>query len=511
MARVRDLGIVLVVLAAGLLLGSGTASAHASLISTTPTTGTHVDDAPSELTLQLNEPVTLIEGSAQLIDGDGKTFDFSDVRVDDGQRRIVLVPAVTVQDGAYLATARVVSADTHVVSLSIQFTVGSVTQQGKFDAGESGGGVEQYLNYPAKTLAYLGLVATAGVLLSSLLVWRSAVGTTRFRVVYRIGALAVALGLAGRLFVLVAQQSGGAREISTAGLGTVLVTPHGSALLVAVGLSMVAAGIGRTPIVFGLVYAGAAILAVTLSGHGGSAGGWPWAFLATLLHVYGMTVWLGGLAVMLLVLRAAPRLQRWHRIATVHVGLVVVAGLGLSLLQVQPLPALWRTSYGAVLLAKVLAVAFVVGLGHLAYRRFRRRTLLVETAVAVTVLALTSILSSHTPAKDVYTTNIATTLDFGSSDVLDIGIDSIRRGPQQLTVTYEGAGASDVGVSADLSSVDANVARLPVELTEPVHDGDRTIWRSEHLVVPAPGEWKVSIRFSGLDGPKVASFFYDAM
>ncbi|WP_089246149.1 copper resistance CopC/CopD family protein [Rhodococcoides kyotonense] len=513
MVRVRSFSVLLFGVVTALLLGSGLASAHASLISTSPTTGTHVDKAPSELVLQLNEPVTLIEGSAQLIDGDGGVAELAEVRVDDGQRRIVLLPAEEIADGAYLATARVVSADTHVVSLSIQFTVGSVTAQGSF-ATDSGRGVEQYLNYPSKTLAYLGLVFSSGLLLASLWVWRSAPGLVRFRWVYRIGAGALAAGLAGRLFVLVAQQSGGVDRISFGSVRTVSTAPNGVAIAVAVVVSVVAIvvppGRGRGSGALGVVQAAVAVVAVTLGGHGGSAGGWPWSFLATVLHVYGITVWLGGLAVMLLVLRAAPQLRRWHVVAVVHVGLAVVAGLVLSLLQIRPIGALWGTAYGLVLLAKVFVVVVVVGLGYLAFRHFRRRTLLVESVAAVSVLALTSVLSTLAPAKDVYTTDIATTLDFGSSEVLDIGIDSIRRGPQQLTISYPSTDGS-VSVSVDLSSSAANVARLPVALTGATDEGGDLVWRSDGLIVPAPGEWKVTVRFDGSHGPKVASFYYDAL
>ncbi|RRQ26569.1 hypothetical protein DK926_17340 [Rhodococcus sp. Eu-32] len=513
MARVRSLSVLLLGVATALLLGSGLASAHASLISTSPTTGTHVDEAPSELVLQLNEPVTLIDGSAQLIDGDGGVAELADVRVDDGQRRIVLVPAEQVPDGAYLATARVVSADTHVVSLSIQFTVGSVTEQGSF-ATDSTRGIEQYLNYPSKTSAYLGLVLSSGLLLASLWVWRTAPGHVRFRWVYRIGAGVLALGLSGRLLVLVAQQSGGVHEISSDSARTVMAAPGGLAITAAVVVSVVAMvvppGLGRGSVALGLVQAVVAMSAVTLGGHGGSAGGWPWSFLATFLHVYGMTVWLGGLAVMLLVLRAAPRLRRWHVVAAIHVGLVVFAGSVLSLLQVRPVEALWGTTYGLVLVAKVFGVAVVVGLGYSAFRHFRRRVLTAETVAALLVLASTSVLSTATPAKDVYTTDIATTLDFGSSELLDVGIDSIRRGPQELTIAYPFTD-EDASVSVDLSSATANVARLPVDLTEAAEVDGKLVWRSDGLIVPAPGEWKVTVRFDGSHGPKVASFFYDAL
>ncbi|WP_245556170.1 copper resistance protein CopC, partial [Nocardia cerradoensis] len=60
---------------------AGAASAHAVLVSTTPESGTHVDTAPGELRLQLDEPVTLVAGSAQLIDSGGQRFALSAARL----------------------------------------------------------------------------------------------------------------------------------------------------------------------------------------------------------------------------------------------------------------------------------------------------------------------------------------------------------------------------------------------------------------------------------------------
>ncbi|MET7768379.1 hypothetical protein [Nocardia sp. NPDC005366] len=58
---------------------------------------------------------------------------------------------------------------------------------------------------------------------------------------------------------------------------------------------------------------------MTLGGHGGSARRWPLSFVGTLAHVYGITVWLGGVAMIFLVLRGVPELRRWHAVAVGHV------------------------------------------------------------------------------------------------------------------------------------------------------------------------------------------------
>ncbi|WP_109525771.1 MULTISPECIES: copper resistance CopC/CopD family protein [Nocardia] len=527
MSRVRSVLpwlFVFLVVTASSMWAAGAASAHAGLESTSPANGTHTDKSPGELLLRLNEPVTLVEGSAQLIDSGGERCGLADVRLDDGQRSVVLVPADVVPDGAYLATARVVSADTHVVSLSIQFTVGSVTEQGQF-SDDTAAGFEQYLNYPSKGISYLGLVMSAGLFASARWVWPTATGLRRFRVTYRVGAGLAIVGLLSRFAVLAAQQSGGLSQVSASSARTLLATPHGLATAVAVTLSAAALappGRRHTPLL--VAQAIAAVLAVSLGGHGGSVQGWPWSFLGTVIHVYGITVWLGGVAVIVLVHRGVPELRRWHAVAVAHVAVAVAGGLLLTFLQVRPLAALLETTYGLVLVGKVLGATVVAGLGYGAYRRSRRvgadtgapRLVALETGLAVAVLAATSVLTTLPPAKDTYTTDLATTLDFGSAEILHVDIDSVRRGPQRLTIEHPRANTTarrgdSPAVSVDLSSASANVARLPVRLTDAVEDNGTLVWRSDQLIVPAPGEWKVTVRFDGGHGPKLASFYYRAL
>ncbi|MCX4098545.1 copper resistance protein CopC [Nocardia sp. alder85J] len=518
--------LVVLLAVAGPVWAAGVASAHAVLVSTTPDNGTHVDRPPSRLQLQLAEPVTLVPGSAQLIDSGGTRFELTAAALDDGRRRVVLTPARTLPDGAYLATARVVSADTHVVSLSLQFTVGATTAPGRF-ATTATPGTERYLDYPSKGLTYLGLLLSAGLWAAARWAWPAAARTARFRTVHRIGSGVFLLGFACRFLVLVTQQSGPA-GLSAASARTVLGAPHGIALAVAVVVAIVAPAVparyGRAVAAIAAAQAITAILAVTLDGHGGSFRGGPWTFTGTLLHVYGVTVWLGGVAVIALVPRGAPHLRRWHAVAVGHVAAAVTGGVTLAVVQVRPPAALVHTTYGLVLVAKALLAVAVAGFGYLSYRWFRRIspregrpwTLLPEAGLAVLALALTSVLTTLAPAKDVYTTDIATALDFGPAQRLHIGIDSIRHGPQQLTLTYVPASTvaarpDSATVSVDLSSVSANVARLPVALTPPVPRDGALVWRSDRLIVPAAGQWRVTVRFDDGQGPRLASFFYKVL
>lgn len=514
----------LVVVTAVMLSTAATASAHAVVVASYPADGSQLDAAPDVVTFDLNEPVSLVEGSAQLIDIDGTRYPFASESLESGMQQIVLRLAEPMPDGSYLATARVVSADTHVVSLSIRFTVGDA-QAGQWAEGaDTQAVVNPIVVYPIKIAVYVGLVLSAGLFLVARWVSPNTVASGRFIAVYRAGAALLIAGLLGRLAVLVAEQAGGLFAATSSAVWTIVTTPFGIAL-VATSVSSVPA-MTRPSTFLGVVQAATAITAVTLGGHGGSTELWPLPFVATVVHVYAIAVWLGGIAAIALVWRPIPDLGRWHRVAMGHVALVLVGGGVLALLQVRPFEALVTTSYGLTLVVKVTLVAGAVAAAYVAWRHYRQepggtaepvavqtrtRTVVAEAVLVLVVVAVTSSLSSLTPAKDSYTTTVATRLDFGGDDVLAVDIDTVRRGAQVLTVEYPGQFRS-ADVSVEYSSAQANVARLPVELTPSQQADGAVVWTSDGLIVPSPGQWKVTVRFDdGGGSPKLASFSYEVL
>lgn len=505
---------MIVATGSGLVGIAAPAGAHATVVTSDPADGAQLEASPVSLTFDLSEAVSPVEDSTQVIDADGNRYPLAAPRLENGRQRIVLDVPATLPDGAYLATARVVSADTHVVSLSVRFTVGDVTSHGDWGAVSGEGAVvDRAVLLPVKAVSYVGLVLSAGLFLAGRWAWPDVAGTPRCRVIHRIGAALLSIGLLGRFGVLVAEQAGGVGNAAWSSVTTIAGTPFGTLLLVATGLSILAAGVTAPPL--HLAQALAAVAAVTLGGHGAATELWPLPLIATFLHVYAIAVWLGGLGVIMLNTKSIPQLGRWHRVVVVHVGLAVLAGVVLALLQVRPANALVATSYGVTLAVKIVLVAATVLAGYVAFRAYRKpagggRTVRVETAFALAVIAVTSSLSSLTPAKDSYTTNVATRLDFGGSEILDVDIDTVRRGAQVVTVTYADE-YSNAEVGVEFSSAAANVARMPVLMSAAEPEDGTVTWRSEGLIVPSAGRWKVTVRFVAGGAPKLASFYYEAL
>ncbi len=168
------------------LLTPGAASAHAILESTTPQRGATLREQPRQVVLRFSESV---EGNFGAV----RVFDAAAKRVDDGhtvhpggtgsQLAVGLKPGLP--DGTYVATYRVISADSHPVSGGLVFSIGApgaaATPTVSDLIGDSGTGpVTQAAFGLARGLTYLATALVLGGLAFLLAVWlpalRSAAG-----------------------------------------------------------------------------------------------------------------------------------------------------------------------------------------------------------------------------------------------------------------------------------------------------------------------------------------------
>src|SRR5699024_303408 len=109
---------VLCVLAA--LLWTSGASAHASLVASTPPNQALLQGAPAQARLLFNEPVSPL--ALKLIAPDGSTHDLRQVQtIPNGL--LLSLPELTRQ-GTYALSWRVISADGHPVGGTVVFSVG---------------------------------------------------------------------------------------------------------------------------------------------------------------------------------------------------------------------------------------------------------------------------------------------------------------------------------------------------------------------------------------------------
>jgi copper transport protein len=272
------------------------------------------------------------------------------------------------------------------------------------------------------------------------------------------------------------------------------------------------------------VLGGAAIAtaAFALAGHTRTTSpGWL-AMTTDITHVWAAAAWFGGIVLLVLALRARRAadadkdnaiatgrvVARFSRIATVAVIVVSVAGLTLAWTEVRVVKALTSTTYGWLIVAKVLAVAVIAAFG--AYNHFRlvpaleqapkkagmalRRTVKLEALVMVGVLAITAVLVNTTPARDAA----------GLSGIFSATV-AMGDGSVNLVVDPDRAGQNSVHLYLlDAAGRNRDVQSLTLEFSLPANDlgpiaRDAYLAGQGHYQVDGgdlsiPGTWTITVK-----------------
>jgi copper transport protein len=309
--------------------------------------------------------------------------------------------------------------------------------------------------------------------------------------------------------------------------------------------------------------AGAAAVGLVVStaaiGHP-VAGSWPGLAVAVaVVHAGAMAVWLGGLAALLAgVLRPgaaaedlAAALPRWSRIAFGAVVALVVSGTVQAVREVGSPTALFATTYGWVLVAKLLLVVVLLAAAgvsrvwvqqRLGVRRTRprgqrsvtahafaaiapggdvgeqdgaadlrgrlqseaaaehvpelRRSVLVEATVAAVVLALAAVLVGTPPARSAVSQPIDVTLPLqgsgGPSGSVEVSVDPAQPGPNTLHIyLFDDAGrlTQPAGISVSLTEPSQDIGPLDVRL-EPAGPGH---YVGDGMNIPRVGTWTLAV------------------
>jgi copper transport protein len=510
--------------------GATPARAHAALVETEPAADLVLDQAPAAIAISFNEAVRPI--FLRLIDGQGRVLaDGSAVRV--AGNRIELPVDGTLPAGGYIVTWRVISADAHPMGGSFRFAVGSLPDAWR--SSEAASRMTTDARFWSIGLGIALAVHLAGLLLAAGGLWFVRLvtpGTPELhqpiaRVVRiaagvaAIGALA-GVGLQGGL--LLAAPASALLDISMWRGG--LTTPIGMMLAAsALGLGFVAVLASRPAHAAASLAALLAVVPLGLAGHVSVAEPRWLTGPSLILHVVCAAFWFGALPSLLRALRLLPArdaaavLRRFSRLGVVAVLLLAVAGVAMAAIQLRGLSALWQTSYGIVLSAKLglvaglllialankgtLTPALSAGRPGSAVRLARNIRL--EIVLIAAVLALTAALGLNPPPRALqdamgHAHPAAThhgpppTIErrataAGVTATLDLSPG--RPGANILSVSLESAGGGAVDpqqVEAHLASAEHGIEPVTRRLSP---NGDR--FTLETFDMALPGIWQIRI------------------
>jgi copper transport protein len=492
------------------------AFAHATLEETEPARGTTVKVQPKAIVFHFSERVEMNFSAVHVYDAVGRPVDdgrpvhpggvSSDVAIGFAANR-------GMPQGTYTATYRVISADGHPVSGGFLFSIGKAGAAPAKTVAELAGGSDVGSGTTiafgvARAVQYGAIALAIGALAFLLLPWvgglRAVAGggpewqeaseafLARSRLPFLVAVLAGAISGIGGIVLQGQTAVGGSvfdamgisviqgvlethfgliwglRVLAWLGLGGVLLLVYAReqlpvmrpATLSAAGLALTR-GFGSKPqLAVLLALLGFLGISPALAGHANAQD--PTAVLlpSTAAHVIAMSVWIGGLVMLLVVLPRATRLlelpdrsrllaavlSRFSTIAGACVAVVLLSGIVQSFVYVRNLDNLLHTEYGQILLAKVVIFVILMGLGG--YNRqfsvprlnkiaagrespgragvLLRRALRGEVLMVTAVLGVTGALAGFAPA----TAAEATTGPFAKTDMI---------GPAQIQLTVDPA------------------------------------------------------------------------
>ncbi|MET7747906.1 copper resistance protein CopC [Micromonospora sp. NPDC005367] len=413
------------------------AYAHAYLQETSPVDGAVLASPPAEVRLRFNEAVNFNERSLQLLDTNAEKLTIGTPGHVDGKANTAQVSLPTdLAEGTYVLAWRVTSADSHVVSGALTFSIGHPSATAAPVEQDAHRAVV-VVDAVGRALAFLGMALALGGALFVAVLWPAGRTDRRGRRIVWSGFAVLA---AGTVVVLLVQGPYAAGTSLTGVfdpdlLGAALATRLGHALLarlvivlalgVAFGLAVRhgsrsaapatatpatattgTAGANRRIVLPAVAAVGAVALPLTwtLTDHA-QTGVQTWlAVPATSLHLLAMALWLGGLitlAACVLIpagrretsraITLEPALRRFSGLAQLCFAVIAVTGVYLAWRQVGTWAALGATDFGRLLLGKLAVVLAVVGLAAGARRFVRRRgreTLGLDAAPAAAVRRL---------------------------------------------------------------------------------------------------------------------------
>ena len=524
--KVRKSWLIVAATVASLAWGSPV-SAHGQLDSSSPAPSAVLETAPSEISLDFNEPVTPVARSIEIYNQDGQRIVLGEALLSPDDPSVLIakdVPAIP--NGLYVVAWRAVSNDGHAIEGAYSFQIGAsapIVATSDLIAnvlsGQDGPRGLSWLMGVAKFLGFLGLCLVLGCLAML------AGGSISSRRVISFVGVGWIFAAVGALVLFVAQgpytiagtwsdlfDTSLWSDVYATRLGKALVVRELLLLSLIVLIWSLRGNFARsltswwrsTTLLVGV----GIVLTFSASGHPSASSLAGIAVFVDALHVSSVILWVGGLIVVACggVMRSVHAdvvVRRFSRMATFAIPTAVLTGLWQTWHLVPAISDITQTTWGKALLIKTCFVIAAVTLGGFARWLVQRgegnsihRIIVVEFLIATVVLRVTAGMLAKSPEVTEANAVFSTQLVEGGT-IVGIAVTPGRVGNNEIHVTIStpsGTLSPVEGVTMRLTLPGSEVPTITAAVSElgPNHFvGALSIltagtWTLEILVQPDP-------------------------
>ncbi len=524
------------------------AYAHPFTEETSPPRFSNVPVGTGEVVVHYSEALEIQFSKLEVLNSNGERIDNRDTGYYDGDDSLA-VTTPPLEEGIYTVTSKVLSrVDGHLVSDAFVFGVGSVALP---DTAPSDAELIFLPEAGARFPGLVGQTIVLGSVIASMFIWgHLGIGSTgdakamrrryhgRFMALMGIGLVAVFVSNIMILGVQTWRLEVPAMDALQTGSGTTWMIRM--AITVALlGAWFALERMGRlsarnqVPV---LAMSLALIATTTMMGHG-AASEQPPAVALDYIHNLVSSVWIGGVIFLAFVLLptfanlgAGPRerwslaiIPRFSGMVIIALGIVIVSGPLLMYLLESNLGVITASTYGKLIMLKVLIASAMIGIGgyhQITQRRAEsdirfplhrrlRRTLKVEAGLGVALLMVVALLTNGTlPAGEVQTVEAQQAFaglsvsEFSENARFDIEIRPFATGTNRIVVE---ASSLDGTRISDMSSLEVKVSNpgrgiAPIAVPMDAIPGDGVPAYEGEITFGFSGDWQVEVEAQRTQG-----------
>ena len=456
-ARLRTSWVaVMLIVIASVFVPTNAVSAHAGLISSEPKASSWLAVSPTEIVLVFDEQVGVVFSRVTILDQEGNEIINAKLIRDQSDPRIVRASINTLPNGTFVVVWRVASADSHPVQGSFAFSIGASSSDvtAVMNAGVSD---RHGLNNLFNVIRFAMFASVLTLLGGAALVAFGSRSAPSIRTRMSLwSAWAVALFASVQALFAYGPHASGVKIYNLTDLsllGDTMTTLFGQATLARVLLlllfSCMLITIDRRSQRWWRMSAVAIAVAIAGSmsavGHPSNQSPVGLSVALDMVHQLAVSMWVGGLFLITIDrkywLRSTQSMLWFSRIAGYSVAILVVTGIGQTILLMDQFADLFTIEFGQKLGVKVLLVAALVALGGLSRKTLHaagpaklHQSVLVESLVALIIVGIAALIVALPPRAQASLVPFETTLK-QSGLIASVTVTPARVGTTEIHVS----------------------------------------------------------------------------